>query len=206
MWHLIKAELRVNWISLFLLFSVFITVFAAFMVLGLDDIERSFPAMRVVMLTVAAIVYLIRILRISKDKIDRFHTQLPVPVLHVAFVRILVPNILWFVMLVILLAGILLSRPSELNGYLIWQLAASTGFVMVAYAVPLIYRDLTNIFDGAIHKYTFLSIYALSVVAGYMVFLILILEPGSNSLFGMLTPLQNNELLPGSRIKIKKTI
>lgn len=176
MLRLIKAEIenrKIMWIGLY---SIFITTFIAFLIMGLDVPQKSFPALRIIMIMAAGIIFLLRVLRISKEKTDRLQMQLPLTVSQVSLARVIVPNFFWLNMVILVSIAILILRPEILSGTVLYNWIAINGFVFAANAVPLIHRDLTFIFIGKWKKYILQFFFAIFVFAGYLLFLLFIVQ------------------------------
>jgi len=188
--RLIRAELQANPIFWITMISFFLAIYIVFLGWGLDELNNSLPAIRVVMLTISAFVFLQRVLRISKEKIDRLMMQLPLTLSKVGLVRAIVPNIIWFVMVIFLFTGISVLKPAVFSMEIVWNFTTITGFVLSANALPLIQRDLSNIFSEQWQKHLLTGLYTGFVVLGYAIFIMLILETSQHSFFFYLNSAQ----------------
>ena len=191
MLRLIKAEIenrKIWWIGLY---SIFITTFIAFLSMGLDVPQNSFPALRVIMIMAAGIISLQRIIHITKEKADRFQMQLPVSVGQVSLARVIIPNLFWLNMAVLVSIAILILRPEIFTDAVLYNWIALNGFILAANAVPLIQRDLTYIFIGRWQKYTIQVFYVITAVLGYLLFLLFIAQQPFDSIFKLAYPVQS---------------
>ena len=181
MWKILKAQIIYNKIILIIGFILIVSVFIPFVVQGWQEMNNSFPALRAVLLAATAMLFLFNIVRLQREKRDRFHHILPLSNSELAISRLLQIIIFWLSLLFLVLFAFVL-RPSIFDLKILWDLLSLTGFVLVLNAVPFIYRDLSYCFHAKSKKVVLVILYALMILAGYLLFMLFVVSAESISL------------------------
>lgn len=191
MWKLLKTQIIYNKIVLIISYLIVISVFIPFVVQGWQEVDNSFPALRAVMLSAAAILFLFNIVRLHREKRDRFHHILSLNIWGLGISRILQIILFWFSILFLVLFAFVL-RPSIFELRILWDLMSLTGFVLVMNAAPFIYRDLSYCFHAKSKKVVLVIVYALMIMVGYFLFILFIVSAGAVSMSESLLSLKND--------------
>ena len=181
MWKLLKAQIQYNKIILIIVYLIFLPVFIAFVVQGWQEMDKSFPALRAVLMAATTMLFLFNIVRFQREKRDRFHFLVPLNIWKIAVSRLLQIIIFWLSVLSLVLFAFVL-RPAVFDLKILWDLLSMTGFVFVLNAAPFIYRDLSFCFHSKSKKVVLVIAYALMILAGYLVFMLFVVSVGSISL------------------------
>lgn len=154
--------------------AVFLTVEIVFLIAGIDQIKNSFPAIKAVMVTVAVIFWLITFLRKQKEKSERYQILLPISVKQLCFFRsLLLPN-LWIAIFFVFWLGFIVFRFEYIQPEIFYDLLSMTGFILMISTIPLIHRDISNIFTGRFQKLILTGIYGFFMILIYLLFIVLI--------------------------------
>ena len=103
MWKILKAQIIYNKIILIIGFILIVSVFIPFVVQGWQEMNNSFPALRAVLLAATAMLFLFNIVRLQREKRDRFHHILPLSNSELAISRLLQIIIFWLSLLFLVL-------------------------------------------------------------------------------------------------------
>ncbi len=199
MYQLMKAEFDNNKILLSILYAVVIVVILAYMLWGWENIDESLPAVRAVMLSAAAMLFLTRLLKLQREKKDRFHILLPLPVRSVAISRMLFPVLFWLSMLFLLCLGLVLLRTASIRAEIVFDWLTLTGFIIAGNVVPLIHRDLNYYSAGKHQKRLMFIFYSIMILTGYTLFMLFVMTFKRYSFSQKLIPVQERFLsLSGS--------
>jgi hypothetical protein len=87
----------------------------------------------------------------------------------------------WLSVLFLVLFAFVL-RPAIFDLKILWDLLSLTGFVLALNAAPIVYRDLSYCFHSKSKKVVLIIIYALMILAGYLLFMLFVVSAGSISL------------------------
>jgi hypothetical protein len=181
MWKLLKAQIQYNKIILIIVYLIFLPVFIVFVVQGWQEMDKSFPALRAVLMAATTMLFLFNIVRLQREKRDRFHFLVPLNIWKIAVSRLLQIIIFWLSVLSLVLFAFVL-RPAVFDLKILWDLLSMTGFVFVLNAAPFIYRDLSFCFHSKSKKVVLVIAYALMILAGYLLFMLFVVSVGSISL------------------------
>lgn len=191
MWTLLKAQIIYNKIVLIVGYVIFGSAFIAFVVQGWQEMDNSFPALRAVQLAATAVLFLFNTVRLQREKRDRFHHILTLSIWKLGISRVLQIIAFWFSLLSLVLFAFVL-RPSTFELKILWDLLSLTGFVLVMNAAPFIYRDLSYCFHAKSKKVVLVIVYALMILAGYLLFMLFVVSADSISLSSDLVLLKKN--------------
>jgi len=147
MWKILKAQIQYNKIILIISYLIFLSVYVSFVVQGWQELDNSFPALRAVLMAMTAMLFLFSIIKLHREKRDRFHHILTLNIWQLGISRVLQIMAFWFSLLILVLFAFVL-RPSIFDPKILWDLLSLTGFVMVLNAAPFIYRDLSYCFHA----------------------------------------------------------
>jgi hypothetical protein len=181
MLKILKAQIQYNKIILIISYLIFLSVYVSFVVQGWQEFDNSFPALRAVLMATTAMLFLFSIIKLHREKRDRFHHILALNIWQLGISRVLQIITFWFSLLLLVLFAFLL-RPSIFDLKILWDLLSLTGFVLVLNAAPFIYRDLSYCFHSKSKKVVLVIIYALMILAGYLLFMLFVVSVGSISL------------------------
>ncbi len=181
MWKILKAQIQYNKIVLTISYLIFFSVYISFVVQGWQELDNSFPALRAVLMATTAMLFLFSIIKLHREKRDRFHHILTLNIWQLGISRPLHIITFWFSLLFLVLFAFLL-RPSIFDLKILWDLLSLTGFVVALNAAPFIYRDLSYCFHSKSKKVVLIFVYALMILAGYLLFILFVVSVGSISL------------------------
>jgi len=181
MWKILKAQIQYNKIVLIISYLIFLSIYISFVVQGWQEMDNSFPALRAVLLAATAMLFLFNIVRLHREKRDRFHHTLSLRNWELGISRVLQIITFWFSLLFLVLFAFVL-RPSIFDLKTLWDLLSLTGFVLVMNAAPFIYRDLSYCFHAKSKKIVLVILYALMIMAGYLLFMLFVVSVESISL------------------------
>lgn len=181
MWKILKAQLQYNKVILIISYLIFLSVYVSFVVQGWQELDNSFPALRAVLMATTAMLFLFSIIKLYREKRDRFHHILALNIWQLGISRELQIIVFWFSLLFLVLFAFAL-RPSIFDLKILWDLLSLTGFVLVLNAAPLIYRDLSYCFHSKSKKVVLVIVYALMILAGYLMFMLFVVSADSISL------------------------
>jgi hypothetical protein len=187
MLRLLKAEFQYYKISTFFFLATFLVVDITFVGWGYDVLDKSYPGIRAVMFLVMFGLLLMRQIKVQQEKMDRFYMKLPISLFYVSVLRILYLSIFWLVLLTIFWLNYLIFAFEYLDTFIIWDIISLSGLIFAAIAIPLLHRDLNNLFLGKNQKLIVSSVYGLALVFGYLFLLLFfIAEDSSSTLEGLL--------------------
>lgn len=173
-----------------------VTVF--FLVLGGSDFDNSVPAYRSVLMAATALVWLYSFLMLHKEKRDRFHILLPIPVRQIGVVRVVFLIGFWTTILLVFILSNVVVGNLQNNPTLIWNVVSLTGFVFAVNSAPYLQRDLTNMFTSKGQRFFLSVVWVILVTIGYVLFVLLIMPVES---FGSLAVVKEfitmNIITPG---------
>ena len=181
MWKLLKAQIQYNKIILIIVYLIFLPICITFVVQGWQEMDKSFPALRAVLMATTAMLFLFNIVRLQREKRDRFHFLVPLNIWKIAVSRVLQIILFWLSVLSLVLFAFV-SRPSIFDLKILWDLLSLTGFVLVLNAAPFIYRDLSFCFQAKSKKVVLVIVYTLMIMAGYLLFMLFVVSAESISL------------------------
>jgi hypothetical protein len=181
MWKLLRAQILYNKVVLIIVYLIFMSIYISFIVQGWQDIKSSFPALRAVLVATTAMLFLFNIVRLQREKRDRFHLLVPLNIWKIAVSRLLQIVMFWLSVLSLVLFALVL-RPSIFNVKIFWDLLSLTGFVLVMNVAPFIYRDLSYCFQAKSKKVVLVFVYTLMIFAGYLLFMLFVVSAESISL------------------------
>ena len=191
MWKILKAQLQYNKIILIISYLIFLSVYVSFVVQGWQELDNSFPALRAVLMATTAMLFLFSIIKLHREKRDRFHHILALNIWQLGISRVLQIMAFWLSLLLLVLFVFVL-RPSIFDLKILWDLLSLTGFVLVLNAAPFIYRDLSYCFQAKSQKVVLVIVYALMILAGYLLFMLFVVSAESISLSSDLVLLKKN--------------
>ncbi len=191
MWKLLKAQIVYNKIVLVIGYLIVISAYIPFVVQGWEEVDNSFPAIRAVMMTATTLIFLFNVIRLHREKRDRFHHTLSLNIWELGISRLLQLILFWISLLILVLLAFVL-RPSIFDLKILWDLLSLTGFVLVMNAAPYIYRDLSYCFHAKSKKVVLVIVYTLMIMAGYLLFMLFIVSAESISLSNELVLVKND--------------
>ncbi len=191
MWKILKAQIIYNKIVLIVGYLFVLSAFIPFVVQGWQEIDNSFPALRAILMATTAMLFLFNTVRMTREKRDRFHHILTLNIWELGISRMLQIIAFWFSVLFLVLFAFVL-RPSIFDLKILWDLLSLTGFVLVLNAAPFIYRDLSLCFHAKSTKVVLVILYALMILAGYLLFMLFVVSAESISLSSELVMMKKN--------------
>lgn len=191
MWKILKAQIQYNKIVLIISYLIFLSVYVSFVVQGWQELDNSFPALRAVLMAMTAMLLLFSIIKLYREKRDRFHHILMLSIWKLGISRVLPIIAFWFSLLSLVLFAFVL-RPSTFDLKILWDLLSLTGFVLVMNAAPYIYRDLSLCFHDKSKKNVLVILYVLMILAGYLMFMLFVISAESISLSSDLVLVKKN--------------
>ncbi len=186
--NLLKAEFQYYKVSTLFYLATFLIVDFAFVGWGYDVQYKSYPALRAVMLLVMFGLLLMRQIKVQQEKMDRFYMKLPVSLNKISLLRILYLVAFWILLFVMFWLNYLLFAFNYLSIFIFWDLISLSGLIFAAISVPLLHRDLNNIFDGKNQKLIIGAIYGLIMVFGYIFIMLFFIASDSIQAFEGLMP------------------
>lgn len=191
MWRLIKADFQYYW------YIFLIPCTAACILLGFVGFVKEWPepavdlvGTRLLLMTIAAVVFFYRILRSMLEKRDRYHKLLPLSGTQAALSRLMFIICLWTCFVLFYWLSTLSVKPYYAEIIIIETLSV-TGFVLMANALPYIYRDLSLNLQGNYQKTLWMIVYTLCVCLGMMLFLSFAVTESSWRVFKFFLPLKS---------------
>ena len=181
MLKILKAQIQYNKIILIISYLIFLSVYVSFVVRGWQELDNSFPALRAVLMATTGMLFLFSIIKLHREKRDRFHHILTLNIWQLGISRVLQITTFWLSLLFLVLFAFVL-RPSIFDLQILWDLLSLTGFVLVLNAAPFIYRDLSYCFHAKSKKVVLVIVYALMILAGYLLFMLFVVSAESISL------------------------
>ncbi|UCE06944.1 MAG: hypothetical protein JSW07_02575 [bacterium] len=191
MWKILKAQLQYNQIVLIISYLIFLSIYISFVVQGWQELDNSFPALRTVLMATTVMLFLFSIIKLYREKRDRFHHILTLNIWELGISRVLQIIVFWISILILVLFAFVL-RPSIFDMKILWDLSSLTGFVLVMNAAPFIYRDLSYCFHAKSKKVVLVIVYALMIMAGYLLFMLFVVSAESISLSNELVIVKTN--------------
>ena len=191
MWKILKAQIEYNKIVLIISYLIFFSIYISFVVQGWQEMDNSFPALRAVLMATTSMLFLFNIVRLYREKRDRFHHILSLSIWELGISRVLQVIVFWMSLL-FLVFFVFVLRPSIFNMKILWDLLSLMGFVLVLNAAPFIYRDLSYCFHSKSKKVVLVIAYALMILAGYLLFMLFVVSVGSISLSSDLVLVKKN--------------
>ena len=191
MWRLVKADFRYYW-YFFLIPCTLACILLAFVGFVKDWPEPGVDLLgtRSLLLTMVAVVFFYRILRSILEKRDRYHMSLPLSGTKIALSRLMYIICLWTCFVLLYWLSTLTVKPYSVE-IIIIEMLSVTGFVLMANALPYIYRDLSLNLQGNYQKTLWMIIYAICVCLGMMLFLSFAVTESSWRVFKFFLPLKN---------------
>lgn len=190
MWKILKAQIDYNKIVLAVSYLVFLPIYISFIVQGWQEIDSSFPALRAVLLAVTAILLLFNIIRLQREKRDRFHHILALSPWKLGISRELLIIIFWISVLFLVSFAFVL-RPAIFDLKKLWDLLSLTGFVLIMNAAPFLYLDLNFCFQARSKKVALVIIATLMIIALYFLLMLFIISTGAFSISDSLLSIRN---------------
>ena len=163
MWQLLKAELAYHRLSIACVFGVFLALHLTVLEWGWRGVDTEYYGMRSILFTASMLFWLARFIRISKEKVDRYHVILPVRNRSVGAARVLVFIVFWMCMVCLFSFGFLLVRPEEMRVEMLWDLLSLTGLMLAVNTLPLIHFDLMRCASRGYQKVVLTVIYAMVI-------------------------------------------
>jgi len=161
-------------------------VTVTFCILGGKDLDKSLPAFRSTLVSATAVLWLYLILVLHKEKRDRLHALLPIPLKQMGMARVFVLFGFWMILLVLfLLTNIIIGNTSSFST-IFWEFMSLTGFIFMVNSAPFIHRDLTFIFLKKYQRFLLTILYIIFVMIGYILFIVFVIPLGNyGSLYGV---------------------
>ncbi len=179
--RLLKAEFQYYKVSSIIFLLMFLIVDFAFVGWGYDVQEKSYPALRAVILLIMIGLLLMRQIKVQQEKMDRFYMKLPISLNHISFLRIIYLAAFWVLLFILFWLSYLLFAFNYLNPFILWDLISLSGLIFSAISIPLLHRDLNNLFYGKNQKIIVAAIYGLVLVFGYIFLMLFFIVADSSS-------------------------
>ncbi len=173
MWRLLRAEIVYHRLSLTLLLAGFLGICAAVMTGGWQGFDRDGAGLGMILLTLTAMAWFIRLLRLIAEKTDRYVFPLPLTAREIGWTRTLFPVVFWVAGACIFWLCFLVIRPDDFQMSAVWAMLSMGGFVLAANAYSLIHRDLTFCITAKWQRALLSCVYALITVTGILLFVLL---------------------------------
>ena len=179
--QLLKAEYTYYRFSTTGLFLIFLVTQFFFITSGYNVVEKSYPALRSVMILAIVVLVIIRHIQINREKTDRHLSTLPVALNKIALIRFVFLASFWVILLSVFWISLLLLRYNSAEQFMIWDTISITGLVFTFVAIPLIYRDLNHTFLQKKQRYLMTIIYMLFAVLGYFFLIAFFVGPNTSN-------------------------
>jgi hypothetical protein len=157
--------------SLFLVINVLIV----FVAIGGQSLEQSVPAYRSILMAAFAILWLYRIINHQKEKWDRFHVLLPIPLRVVSLARVLFMILFWLVIAGLFLFSNILVGGLTNTGTFGWHLLTTTSFILMVNAGTFLQRDIYQIVKNKAVRLLIGIVWIGLLLFVYMLFALLII-------------------------------
>jgi len=115
-------------------------------------------------------IWMIRLLRMLKERSDRFSMLLPVSSRQIGVSRILFGIIIWFIYLIIYTGLLLCFRSQEAESWIFISMISATGLWLILNAAAYIHRDLMQIFTGKYQILLLSGLYSVILLSAGLVF------------------------------------
>ncbi len=143
MWHLVKAELEYHKFSIVFALLLITGIINAALAWGWESAGRDIPGLTKIMAVVTLVLWFLRLIRLFKEKTERFHTILPVSGRKICLARNMFAPLIWLAMVAMFLLALIIIRPASIPAWTFWYLLSITGVVFAINAYPLLHHDLT---------------------------------------------------------------
>ncbi|MBN1223578.1 MAG: hypothetical protein JXB23_10030, partial [Candidatus Aminicenantes bacterium] len=145
---------------------------------------------RTLLMLLAGLAFYIRFFRRAIEKRDRYHSLLPLSQNRIAFSRVIFVICLWVVFVMLYWLSTAKLRPYHV-GITVFEILAVSGFVLMANALPYIYRDVSASMVRSMDKVLWMIIMSVLNVVGIVFFLAIGATENSWKIFQLLLPLRN---------------
>jgi len=172
MWHLLKTELSYHKVEIMVFTSLGLVGLIANIVTGWQNIDVDLPGVRSLMAVGIMVACFVRLISYTKEKKDRYHTSLPLPVRRIGLSRLLYIISIWICFVILFWISSSAIRPYPLDKIILETLTMS-GFILMANATLFIYRDLFRFSFGSIRKSGFRIFNVVMILLGYILFYII---------------------------------
>lgn len=172
MWHLLKTELSYHKFEIMVFTSLGLVGMIANIVTGWRNIEVDLPGVRSLMAVGIMVACFVRLISYTKEKKDRYHTSLPLPLRRIGFSRLLYIISIWICFVILFWISSSTIRPYLIDKIILETLTMS-GFILMANATLFIYRDLFQTSSGSVRKLDFQIFRAIMILLGYILFYII---------------------------------
>lgn len=162
MWKFLKAELAYNKNTLIFSFTLFLILVLLIFGYAWKNADEDANGMLSILASLSIILWVIQFFLSMKENKIRFIMSLPSKPVHYSATRLLFGLIVWFGFIILYLAGLLILRYDEWEGWILTLLVTSSGMWMMANALPFIHSDLLKILK---QKYRILILSALYTFA-----------------------------------------
>lgn len=152
MWQILKAELAYN------KFGILIAYVLA-LIIQIGDFYTQIASSMIIFFIAIGIMGS----ESDKEKRDRFHSLLPIPIKQLAFIRTVFVIIFQLGFLVILISHFLSTYFGKDNSAL-WSILVANGFILSVINIFIIYTEL-GFFGKKKYKFIFLGIIAIILIA-----------------------------------------
>lgn len=189
MWRLVKADFQYNW-YIFIIPCALAAILLGFVGIfkGWPDPDIDLMGTRSLLMTMAAVVFFYRILRTMLEKRDRYHALLPLSGTRIALSRLMFMICLWAGFTLLYWLSTLTVKPYSVE-IIILEMLTTSGFVLMANALPYIHRDLFLCLQRSYQKTLWMIVYSTSMCVGMVLFLAFFVTKSSWRIFRVLLPL-----------------
>lgn len=172
MWHLLKTELNYHKVEIMVFTSIGLVGMIANIVTGWQNVEIDLPGVRSLMAVGIMVASFFRLISYTKEKKDRYHTSLPLPLRWIGFSRLLYIVSIWICFVVLFWVSSSTIKPYPIDKTIVETLTLS-GFILMANATLFIYRDLFQSTFGSVRKLGVQVFRSMMILLGYALFYII---------------------------------
>ena len=172
MWQLLKTEFEYDRFILGMCFSLFILISVVFLTLGGNDLEKSVPAYRAVLICSVAIVWLNTLVKLQKEKRECMHVKIPISIRTIGLSRLLYLFIFWIIIaaLFFIISWIVKDRSLDFSD--VTANISMTGIIFNAIALTFLQKDLKYFFTGKLAKVILSVLFFILICIAYFVFVL----------------------------------
>jgi len=170
MWRILKAEYTYNNYTVITAFSLVMIISIIFLMWGGDQLAKSVPAYRSVLVAAVMIVWMYRMMQLQKEKRDRIHILLPIPIGKISAPRVLFIILFWAsILFLFIICNLIIQNPADFSP-LLWRMCSLSGFVLLVNAVPFIQRDFIYTFLQKYQKVINNVIWIIVLILGFLLY------------------------------------
>jgi len=191
MWKLFKAEIGYNKILLTVLLLFFVIVNIMFLISGIYEPDKSYPALKAVFVSLMSVAWLSDYIKHQKEKTNRQRGILPVSLIQLSLIRNVYIPIIWMFIFITFWSTIILFRCGYIHKIQIIDLIAISGFVFTLNAVPIIYHNLQTILKNRFMKIMINFMYYIILILIMYTFLMMVVVLHASEHLDFLLPVQD---------------